>query len=1567
METAIGAAGWLVGKVLDKLSNDLVAAYVASSELGLNSEQIKTKLKYMQGLLHAAQDRDVSTNPGLQSLLEDLSKKADEAEDALDELHYFMIQDRLDGTQEAVPDLGDGLRAHALHSGHAARHTIGNWLPCFSCSCTQDDVPSAAVVISNTHNATRSVSGTDGSHADKLSFDRVAMSNKIKSVMEEMNFICGHVSDLLKIENHSSTTTGTLKRPPTGSLVSQDKLYGRRVIFGQTVSALTDSTYLGETLSVLPFVGPGGMGKTTFTQHLYNDKRIEEHFSVRVWVCVSTDFDVLNLTRQILRCIPAIEKEEHKCTVETANLDQLQKSIAERLKSKRFLVVLDDIWKFSGEADWKNLLAPFTKGETKGSMVLVTTRFPSIAQMVKTTDPVELHGLEPNDFFKFFETCIFGHSKPAHYEDDLIDVARDIAKKLKGSPLAANTVGRLLKKNHSREYWLGVLEKNEWKNAKDFDDIMPSLKISYDYLPFLLKKCFSYFSLFPEDYKFYNLEITSFWIALGIIDSSCQDNNNYLEELVDNGFLIKVVDKSDDQYYVMHDLLHELSRSVSSQECVNINTFSFSSDDIPRCVKHLSITTRNIYDESFGEEIGKLKRTIEVAGLRSLMIFGLHGATIANILKDTFEEIKGLRVLIIAMNTQESLPNYFSNLFHLQFLKLRSPYRLKEMTLPSKLSRFYHLKFLDLSGWSGSEKLPKDISRLVNLRHFLSSKELHSNIPEVGKMKCLHELKEFNVKKEGVGFELKELGELRELEGKLTICNLETVASKGEASEAKLKNKRNLKELRLVWGTKHQTVDADVLNGLQPHPNLRVLGIINPGVVACPGWLCGDIVTKRLESLHLEGLSWCPLPAFEQLPHLSSLTLKNIAGMSVFGPGLSGVTERSFMHLKKLECEDMPELEKWVGEPNSRLFSRLESIKFLGCSLLCLFPFLESSDQFTNLCSLHIDNCPKLSQFPPMPHTSTLKDIRVKNGGSELFYDGKELSIERYAGALAFHNMDKVEVMKITDVSHISLSDLQKLISLKSIHFKKCDDMFSAEMADSVILHSVESLGIEELRITGELFSEVLKCFPAVSQFTIRGCKGLELPLVEDGGLLDLKMLQSFTGFNCGKLFSRWPMGKVAGGAPFPTSLTELEITIEPSLQSMGLLSNLTSLTSLRLNYLDKLEMDGFNPVITVNLKKLTVNAAYSEQENRSIAGDLLSEIARSKLMHAGSFELDEFVVNSISAVLTAPICSHLAATLNKLWFSCDQWATTFTEEQEQALQLLTSLKHLSFQYCGNLQSLPQGLRGLSSLKTLYISSCKKIQRLPPKEGLPASLEMLYVVDYSLELTEQAEKLKASDPWFSVNIVGKQHAKGVNGQQVYEIFGDAVACRHTANCGIFVSCNECAFVFFFNGYECKEGNQYMCQTRYKRLKVGSFGMRTALLHPDNNSNRNVCLDIFKKLPPPAFDHKFQWPSLSICQPKHGRSHHSRCIMTALDDRQSHLISDDLLVHYADQVPGGRPGLLQASVQVLHCEVFGDMEAWCPLIQRLLSAAGIAVKHIRAGCSVYTNSDDIPWDDNGRLK
>ena len=435
------------------------------------------------------------------------------------------------------------------------------------------------------------------------------------------------------------------------------------------------------------------------------------------------------------------------------------------------------------------------------------------------------------------------------------------------------------------------------------------------------------------------------------------------------------------------------------------------------------------------------------------------------------------------------------------------------------------------------------------------------------------------------------------------------------------------------------------------------------------------------------------------------------------------------------------------------LFRSLERIKCAGCPLLRSFPFLEYSSRFTNLCELVIHNCPELSQFPSMPHTSTLTSLSVRNATSKLSYNGKEFTIGGYNHDLSFDNMDKVEVMEIRDVSGISLSDIQRLNSLRSLSVERCENIFSAQLDDNVALHSVQSLELEELSITGEEFSKALRSFPAISQLSINKCKSLVLlPLEDGGGLWDLVMLQSFSASYCHKLFCRWPMGEVGGAQtikPFPPSLRKLKIVEESSIKSMALLSNLTSLTYLELVDCEELTMDGFNPHITTNLKDLSI---YDKQRI-SVGADVLSEVARDGLMHAGSFELEKLAVNSISALLGSPVCSHLAATLHTLQFRYDRWVETFTEEQEQALQLLTSLQDLQFSACSSLQSLPQQLRGLSSLRTLVIFGCEKIRSLPPKESLNASLSTIIVADCSPELTENAKNLKKSDTYSAKIIV----------------------------------------------------------------------------------------------------------------------------------------------------------------------------------------------------------------------
>ncbi|VAI82283.1 unnamed protein product [Triticum turgidum subsp. durum] len=254
------------------------------------------------------------------------------------------------------------------------------------------------------------------------------------------------------------------------------------------------------------------------------------------------------------------------------------------------------------------------------------------------------------------------------------------------------------------------------------------------------------------------------------------------------------------------------------------------------------------------------------------------------------------------------------------------------------------------------------------------------------------------------------------------------------------------------------------------------------------------------------------------------------------------------------------------------------------------------------------------------------------------------------------------------------------------------------------------------------------------------GCHGLVLEHVENGG--GIQELQSLSIFMCGKLFCRWPMGMGESETicPFPASLRELDVADEPSIKSMALLSNLTSLTTLSLKECRNLTVDGFNPLIAVNLIELQVHSCST------LAADMLSEVT--KLLPAGYISrLEKLNVNNICGLLVSPICNLLAPTLHTLELARME---SFTEEQEKALQLLTSLQNLKFSYCEHMQSLPQGLHRLSSLEELRVVSCPEI-RWMPREGLPVSLRKLYMNPHSAEIDEQIEKIKRTNPNLSVS------------------------------------------------------------------------------------------------------------------------------------------------------------------------------------------------------------------------
>jgi nucleoside-triphosphatase THEP1 len=376
--------------------------------------------------------------------------------------------------------------------------------------------------------------------APKLKFDRVEISQRMKDIVEQLKPLCAKVATILDLEISGFNRTGehniAADRPKTTTEIIEFKLYGRDNLKKNLVDDITHGKYCANSLTVVSIVGPGGIGKTTFTQHIYQE--VSNHFQVLVWICVSQNFNANRVAQEIVNKIPRSDNEKDNASDE--ELIQI------RLQSKKFLLVLDDMWTYH-EDEWKKLLAPFKKVGTTGNVVIVTTRIPKVGKMVATTIDcfIRLERLEVKDCMSFFQACVFGDQQSWKEHVELHNLGGEIVTKLKGFPLEVKTVGRLLRNKLTPDHWVGVLESKEWELHSGDDDIMPALKLSYNYLSFDLQQCFSHCALFPEDYEFGREELIHLWIGLGLLDNCDQNNrmedvgSDYLDALIDHGFFQK--------------------------------------------------------------------------------------------------------------------------------------------------------------------------------------------------------------------------------------------------------------------------------------------------------------------------------------------------------------------------------------------------------------------------------------------------------------------------------------------------------------------------------------------------------------------------------------------------------------------------------------------------------------------------------------------------------------------------------------------------------------------------------------------------------------------------------------------------------------------------------------------------------------------------------------------------------------------------------------------------------------------------------------------------------------------
>jgi hypothetical protein len=155
------------------------------------------------------------------------------------------------------------------------------------------------------------------------------MAHKIKDIRKRLDDIAADQIQFSLPKRLEDRKIKMHRREMTHSFVNLSNVIGRDDDKKNIILLLMQED-AGRNVSVIPIIGIGGLGKTTIAKFVYNDEWVKSHFQLRVWVCVSKDFDLTRLIKEILKS--AIGK-----TNENLGVDGLQNSLRELLKDKKLL------------------------------------------------------------------------------------------------------------------------------------------------------------------------------------------------------------------------------------------------------------------------------------------------------------------------------------------------------------------------------------------------------------------------------------------------------------------------------------------------------------------------------------------------------------------------------------------------------------------------------------------------------------------------------------------------------------------------------------------------------------------------------------------------------------------------------------------------------------------------------------------------------------------------------------------------------------------------------------------------------------------------------------------------------------------------------------------------------------------------------------------------------------------------------------------------------------------------------------------------------------------------------
>ncbi|XP_006338948.1 putative disease resistance protein RGA3 [Solanum tuberosum] len=936
---------------------------------------------------------------------------------------------------------------------------------------------------------------------------------------------------------------------------------------------------------------------------------------------------------------------------------------------------------------------------SRGNCILVTTRMKLVASTVAAVGPHMLEKLAKDHCWSIFKKKAFVDGE---VPEEILSVEDRIVEMCQGLPLAASVLGGLFRNKKKHEWW-AILDGNPL--VADENSLKNILKLSYVNLPSpYLKKCFAYFAMFPKDFKFEKDQLIQLWMAEGFLRPSqeipvMEDIGNKFFQILLQYSLLQDVELDEHNNITqckMHDLVHDLAGDTLKSKL-------FDTESVGG--KNLS-QVRYFGWDSPTDQIDKIN---EPGRLCTLFWK-------SNISDDVLLSFQFLRVLNLSGSGIEELSASIGKLIYLRYLDLSNT---EIYALPNSICKLYNLQTFRVNGCRSLLKFPEEMANMISLRHIYwydSRYGADTQMPlNMGQLTSLQTLQFFYVRSEK-GHRIEELGRLKNLRGELKIKHLQLVGNKEEAQTAYLQEKPNIYKLAYLWSHDEsegcEINDEHVLDGLQPHPNLKALSVVDYLGTKFPSWFSEELL-PNLVKLKLSGCKRCKeIPSLGQLKFLQHLELVGFHELECIGPDLYGVEISNngssskiqvFPSLKELVLKDMRSLIEWKGdEVGVRMFPRLEKLSISVCPLLKSTP----------------------SQF------EILRELRIGGVDSEMPL------LNLCSNLTSLVNLDVCNVKELT-----CLPDemLRNNVSLQYLSVSYCGEF--RELPRSLYnLHSLERLQISNC---ANFSSLPVPCgenyLTNLRRLLLFNCNGLtSLP---SGMLEHCRPLEVFYVRNCNNLVSLplhvWEM----------PSLSYLDLSDCPKLISVPA-GGLHCLTGLR-----TLEIGPFSEMVDFEAFQLIFNGIQQ-----------LLSLRRLGVWGRGHWDSLPYQLMQLSALTEICICNFGMEALSHRFDNLTSLEILQVVECKRLRHVdfsdpMPKLRNIGIRGCPLLEALSDGLGNIVSLEQLVLLNCEKLEHLPSRDAMQRLTKLLCLEIGGCPQLEESctNRSSPNSQWSNISHIPKIH------------------------------------------------------------------------------------------------------------------------------------------------------------------------------------------------------------------